>query len=129
MCYSNSNSKFLIFIIKLLVVNLTYQQLGIHGLSTVIDDVRLLRKSRAIITRALNKGVCGIQNYTGKIRGGLITELDEFPWNVLLIYEKTGGMMEHGCGGVLIEVSSFCLTIRLRSMQKYLLDHLSQTTC
>lgn len=80
--------------------------MSVVGLGTEIENVGLLRRSRAIITRALRKGVCGIQNYTGKIRGGLITELDEFPWNVLLIYEKTGGMMEHGCGGVLIEVSS-----------------------
>lgn len=81
-----------------------FQQLSTYGMSTSTNEVELLRRSRAIITRALTRGLCGLQNYTGKIRGGIITELDEFPWNVLLIYEKTGGMLEHGCGGVLIDV-------------------------
>lgn len=97
MSSANSNKKFLIFIFKWLLINVIYQQLGTNGLR--------IRKSRAIISRSSNKDDCGVQNYTGKIRGGLITELDEFPWNVLLIYEKTGGILEHGCGGVLIGVS------------------------
>lgn len=104
MVFSSANKKFLVFIVKWLVVNSIWQQLGTNGFS--------VRKSRAIISRSPTKGDCGIQNYTGKIRGGLITELDEFPWNVLLIYEKSGGILEHGCGGVLIAVS-FVLTISI----------------
>uniref|UniRef100_A0A336L8U8 CSON005504 protein n=1 Tax=Culicoides sonorensis TaxID=179676 RepID=A0A336L8U8_CULSO len=94
----------LILIVNLVLFCLISQ---VNGRSA-IDNV-LLRNSRAIISRELKKSVCGIQNYIGKIRGGLLTELDEFPWNALLIYEKTGGIMEHGCGGVLID-SHYVLT-------------------
>lgn len=122
MVFSSANKKFLVFIVKWLVINSVLGQLGTNGFS--------MRKSRAIISRSPTKGDCGVQNYTGKIRGGLITELDEFPWNVLLIYAKSGGILEHGCGGVLIAVSFVLKTYVDQACSKFIyLTFFSPTMC
>uniref|UniRef100_A0AAG5CTH0 CLIP domain-containing serine protease n=1 Tax=Anopheles atroparvus TaxID=41427 RepID=A0AAG5CTH0_ANOAO len=44
---------------------------------------------------------CGIQ-LTDRIHGGQPTEIDEFPWAVLIEYEKPNGRFGFHCGGSLI---------------------------
>lgn len=54
--------------------------------------------------------ICGIQKYMAKIKGGVVAELDEFPWMVLLMYETPDGNLRHGCGGALIDKGFSVLT-------------------
>ena len=89
---------------KLLLLNI----LSHIEASPVIDKLKFSRLSREIIKLNTSK-ICGIQSYTSRIRGGIIAELDEFPWMILLMYQKLGADLEHGCGGALIE-SNYILT-------------------
>lgn len=47
---------------------------------------------------------CGLQRGTGKIFGGVLTDVDEFPWMALLGYRHkiTGRDVGFLCGGSLI---------------------------
>ncbi|XP_026315527.1 serine protease 7-like [Hyposmocoma kahamanoa] len=51
---------------------------------------------------------CGI-DYSDRIFGGQITDLDEFPWMALLGYRTRSGNVSYQCGGVLIN-SRYVLT-------------------
>lgn len=57
-----------------------------------------------------NDDLCGIQVYPGKVRGGQLTEIDEFPWMVLLIHEREDGVSEYDCAGALINGGRHVLT-------------------
>lgn len=46
--------------------------------------------------------ICGPIIFEDKIYGGNNTALDEFPWMVLLEYQRSSGKKEFGCGGMLI---------------------------
>lgn len=53
-------------------------------------------------------GVCGRQyasNLSNRIVGGEETQIGEFPWNVLLVYEKPFYRVGYHCGGSLITTS------------------------
>lgn len=52
---------------------------------------------------------CGQQDYGMLVNQGQITEIDEFPWMALLIYEKAMNPVVPGCGGALIS-HSFVVT-------------------
>lgn len=54
--------------------------------------------------------LCGIQVYPGKVRGGQLTEIDEYPWMVLLVHEREDGISEFDCGGALINGGRHVLT-------------------
>lgn len=49
-----------------------------------------------------NKHECGKQLSENRIAGGNITEIDEFPWMVLLEYKTKSGKLETYCAGTLI---------------------------
>lgn len=49
----------------------------------------------------LNSEMCGIQTTTNKLAFGNATSLNEFPWMVMLQYNKSG-ILDFLCGGSLI---------------------------
>lgn len=57
-----------------------------------------------------NDELCGIQVYPGKVRGGKLTEIDEYPWLALLIHEREDGTSEYDCAGTLINGGRHVLT-------------------
>lgn len=63
---------------------------------------KLRRRSNGASTIAPGDDQCGIQVYPGRVKGGKLTEIDEFPWMVLLIHERDDGGSEFDCGGALI---------------------------
>uniref|UniRef100_A0A182QCA1 Peptidase S1 domain-containing protein n=1 Tax=Anopheles farauti TaxID=69004 RepID=A0A182QCA1_9DIPT len=48
---------------------------------------------------------CGMQTFEPKIRGGQFTEIDEFPWMAMLLYQRGSSEPVQGCGGALISRS------------------------
>lgn len=54
--------------------------------------------------------LCGIQIYTGRVKGGQLTEIDEFPWMALLQHEREDGGTEFDCGGALINGGQHVVT-------------------
>lgn len=62
----------------------------------VSDDLRIDLSQNSLLPAD-----CG-KDLTQKIVGGSITEIDEFPWMVLLEYRLPNGRVTTGCGGVLI---------------------------
>ncbi|GAB0096573.1 Serine protease 7 [Sergentomyia squamirostris] len=59
-----------------------------------------------IFTSSNNQGdtidICGLEGTTNRILGGVDTNLNEFPWMVLLEYERRNGTWTQECGGFLI---------------------------
>ncbi|XP_053687810.1 CLIP domain-containing serine protease B8-like [Sabethes cyaneus] len=55
---------------------------------------------------------CGHQSFGQKLLGGQITDIDEFPWMAMLLYDSMGegtSALSPGCGGALIS-KSFVVT-------------------
>ncbi|XP_065072453.1 CLIP domain-containing serine protease B8-like [Ochlerotatus camptorhynchus] len=71
---------------------------------------RVKQNPLSIKNRVGSQGMpCGQQDFGMLVNHGQITEIDEFPWMALLIYEKAMNPVVPGCGGALIS-QSFVVT-------------------
>uniref|UniRef100_A0A182MTH9 Peptidase S1 domain-containing protein n=1 Tax=Anopheles culicifacies TaxID=139723 RepID=A0A182MTH9_9DIPT len=59
-------------------------------------------KNRIASRLVFDTDSCGIPSFGGKIRGGQLAEIDEFPWMAMLLYERDNNVLAQGCGGALI---------------------------
>ena len=67
-----------------------------------------LKERKKIVTRFEDE--CGVTSSGDRIFGGIITEIDEFPWLALFLYQpEAPNDLKHACGGCLID-SRFVLT-------------------
>ncbi|CAD6992754.1 unnamed protein product [Ceratitis capitata] len=75
----------------------TQSRLGLKK-SILIDKTSMEKTKTKKLPRS---GQCG-QMSSGRIYGGNVTEIDEFPWLALIGYKKRFGQLGYHCGGSLI---------------------------
>ncbi|KAF2895588.1 hypothetical protein ILUMI_10583 [Ignelater luminosus] len=78
------------------------------------EDSRIKTEENELNLLLPGKDICGI-TYNSRIVGGETTDIGEFPWAVLIEYEKPGGKSIFNCGGSLINnryvlTAAHCIT-------------------